>query len=122
MYHTPMVHTSSALAFFDLLLTMPPPPPQQTQTGPLSRWWGIRVDQVTLGVPASEICSARNFPASPRTVGHQAGRAWRLSEHVPDPRLTIRLRCEEGCVCVLGRGAVVGVFGVHFVLVWGGGW
>ncbi|CAN0163846.1 unnamed protein product, partial [Ectocarpus sp. 8 AP-2014] len=53
---------------------------------------------VTLGVPPSEIYSSRDS-----TGGRSSSGPWRLSNHVPDPRLTIRLRFStdtvdfEGC-------------------------
>ncbi|CAM9560279.1 unnamed protein product, partial [Ectocarpus sp. 12 AP-2014] len=53
---------------------------------------------VTLGVPPSEIYLSRDS-----TGGRSSSGPWRLSNHVPDPRLTIRLRFStdtvdfEGC-------------------------
>ncbi|CBJ26777.1 expressed unknown protein [Ectocarpus siliculosus] len=53
---------------------------------------------VTLGVPPSEIYSSRDSAG-----GRSSSGPWRLSNHVPDPRLTIRLRFStdtvdfEGC-------------------------
>eukprot|EP00903_Cladosiphon_okamuranus_P015184 g14038.t1 len=55
---------------------------------------------VTRGVPPSEIYAARNFQTSP-AIG-QAGRTWRLNDHVPDARLTIRLRFAKGTVDIEG--------------------
>lgn len=103
MFHdTRLLYTKDKLSAFFLLVLIVSPHPHIPPHGTPFGWISWR--QVTLGVPASEIYAARSFQSSP--AAGQAGRTWRLNEHVPDARLTIRLRCVHGGNLCLGVGYV----------------